>query len=135
MLINIYAAESEPIEIENSTRGVTVEERMPFYQQLNRTSRNINGEIAKDALEPVFTIISTGSVDDIKSIRDDIFNQFVAEYMVARHLFKKSFNVVLMFSQGSSVGEEPKHNMAAKKWIPILNNAKKKKVLPKGFVS
>lgn len=113
MLINIYAAESEPIEIENSTRGVTEEERLPFYQQLNRTSRNRNGEIAKDALEPVFTIISTGSVDDIKSIRDDIFNQFVAEYMVARHLFKESFNVVLMFSQGSSVGEEPKHNMAA----------------------
>ncbi len=115
--INLYAATDNPMQPENFTRRVTEAERMPFYQQLNRTSRNVNGEIARDALEPVFKIISTGSIDSVKEIPDDIFSTFLADYMVARCIFKESFNVVLVFSTNSRIGEEPKHDMVAN--LPI----------------
>jgi hypothetical protein len=109
--LGLHAATDDTVEA--SRRRVEPLERAPFYEQLNRTSNNAHGKIAQTALEPIFKIIASGDIPAITSIPDDVFNAFSANYMVARHLFKESFRILSMFSLGSCVGEQPKHDMTA----------------------
>lgn len=63
--ISLPAAVDESTTPESLMRRVTPAERGSFYEQLDRTSRNTRGGVAREALEPVFQIIATGSVDAI----------------------------------------------------------------------
>ena len=115
--ISLHAAIDDSITAEALMRRVTPAERVSFYEQLDRTSRNTHGSVARAALEPIFRIIATGSVKNITLISDDQFNTFAANYMVARQVFKASFKVFLIFCPGVSVTEQPKHDITAN--LPI----------------
>ena len=82
-------------------RHVTPAERESFYEQLDRTSHNTHGGVARRALEPLFQIIATGAVDAITSISDADFNTFSANYIAARQAFKDSFRIIGIVGRGS----------------------------------
>lgn len=110
--INLHGS-VEDAASEALKRRVTPAERTSFYDQLDRTSRNLHGKIARTTLEPIFEVIASGDIPAIASIPEDSFNEFAANYMVARHIFKNSFNILLMFSADWAAAEPLKHDRTA----------------------
>ena len=102
----------DDVTTEALIRRVTLAERASFYEQLDRTSHALHGSIAREALEPIFQVIASGDITAITSIPDESFNAFAANYMVARHIFKNSFNILGILSLSMHM-KQPKHDITA----------------------